>query len=264
MFTHLVGSHGNGSKSPCLVDLLDPRTSEPRQYLVSKNCIQECNAVQKRWSSWFAGDYVIRDGSLYIWTPVHIVFLLYQALEKVREQGNFCSIDHIVEHMDCGNDAYAILNILEAKKETLKHICDWKENGGDCFFKLNDDKFVHWLKSRVDTVAQTLIRQYKSFESMSTEGINLYSIGIVSEYLSAAWSMRLYESFGLEKPSETRTVEVPDLDASILKKNQSKPKIDKKQQQKARAAAVREEEKAKKLKREISGMQKLTSFFGKK
>lgn len=245
---------------PCLVDLIDPKTEQPRQYLVSEDSIQECNAIQRGWSSWFIGNSVIGDGMLYLWTPVNVVFILLHALEKVQQKGNFCSIEHIVECMECGNDVHAILNVVESQKNTLKEVCDWKENDGECYFKLSEEKLFAWLKSRVAIVATDLGKRYPSFASMSRESLDLYSIGIISEYLSDARSEGLYKIFGLDKPS---LVNVPPPD-TLLKQESGKSKSSKKRQQQIRGATAREEEKAKKMKKEVAGMKKLTTFFGKK
>ena len=246
---------------PCLVDLIDPKTEQPRQYLVSEDGIQECNAIQRRWSSWFIGKSVVGDGMLYLWTPVNVVFILLHALEKVQQKGNFCSIEHIVECMDCGNDVHAILKVVESQKDTLKQICEWKENGGECYFKLSEEKLFAWLKSRVAIVATDLGKRYPSFASMSRESLDLYSIGIISEYLSDARSEGLYKVFGLDKPSQRVDVTPTD---TLLKQEPGKPRSSKKRQQQVRGTAAREEEKAKKLKQEVAGMKKLTTFFCKK
>lgn len=211
---------------------------------------------------WLIGNSVIGDGTLYAWTPVNIVFLLLEALGKAGQQGTFCSIDHILECMEGGNDIYSLLKLAEAQNDVLKEICDWKENEGVCFFKLNNEKLLDWLKLRVNAVATDLAGRYPSFASITKTSVEAYSIGLVSEYLPDTLSEELFRIFGLEKPSEVR--EFSQIDNTLLKKEQGKPKFDKKKQQKLRAAAVREEEKEKKRKKETAGMQKLTSFFGKK
>ena len=251
--------HGGRTEYPCLVDLPDPKTQELRQYLVTENSIQECNAIQRGWGSWLAGNFVISDGTLHAWTPVNIVFLLLPALEKVRQQEKFCSIDHIVESMGNRHDRYAIIKVIEAEKGTLKEVCDWKENEDACFFKLNNQKLFDWLQSRVNSLETYLAGRYPSFATMPRASLKTYSVGILSEYLPAQVSHELYRVFGME-PVEKKNFHMAD----SLPKEPVKTKFDRKQQQKMRTARAREEEKERKRKKETAGMQKLTSFFGKR
>lgn len=254
------GLNQGSGKGTCLVDLLDPKTQQLRQYLISDDSIQECNAVHKRWSLWFTGNHVVSDGTLFVWSPVNVVFLLLQALETLEKQGNFCSIDHIVEYMGCGKDFYFILKAVEANMDCLKEVCDSKENAGNCFLKLNNDKLLLWLKSRVDAVSTDLKTRYTSFMSMSETSLDRYSIGVVSEYLSDIWSKRLYEAFGLERTeidlTEPKYESSDRLPGNIEAEGNPRRKY--------RAASLREDERAKKKKKDIAGMQKLTSFFGRR
>jgi ribonuclease H2 subunit B len=260
----LIIMHAVDGSSIVLVDLKDPKTLEPRQYLVSENYVQECNSFKKRFSAWFVGDEVLSDGSLYIWTPINLVFLLLPALEKAKSQGNFCSVDHILECMECGQDAYAIQKIVESKSDVLKEVCEWKENGGDVYFKLDEDKTVAWLKGRVEKVWKDLKAMDEAFASMTEDGLNQYGIGIVSEYLSEGWSDQLYKAFGLEKPSEICPVVTDVIQMEEGQREAKRPKLDKKQIQKMKAQEARQEAKAKKLEKSAAGMKSIASFFQKK
>lgn len=230
--------------------------------MVTGTHIQECNVVKKKFSSWFVDDSIIQDGSLYIWTPIHIVFLVLPALEKAREQGTFCGIDHIVECLDCGSDAFAVMDIVRAQQKKLQDVCEFKENGGELYYKLNDDKMKAWLQRRVVRLENDLKKKDDAFGSLSDAALHLYSVGMVSEYLSDTWSEALYELYNLEKPTVVPASNV--VDDVIVQKEVKKPRVDPKQLQKARALEAKKEAKAKKLAKESAGMKKMSAFFSVK
>jgi len=236
-----------------------PVVGEKRQFMVTETHIQECNVVRKKFSSWFVDDSIIQDGSLYIWTPIHIVFLLLPSLEKVRDQGTFCGIDHIVECLNCGGDAFAVMDIVRAQQKKLQDVCEFKENGGEFYYKLNDDKMKAWLQGRVVRLENDLKKKDDAFGSLSDEALHLYSVGMVSEYLSDAWSETLYKLYGLEKPTIAPAPNV--VDDLVVEKEAKKPRVDPKQLQKARALEAKKEAKAKKLAKESAGMKKMSAFF---
>lgn len=239
---------------------------ESVQYLVDGGTVQECHVVKKKYSSWFIDDSVIADGSLYIWTPVDILFLLLPALEKSRSQGTFCSIDHVVECMDCGQDGYRLMSIIDRQKDKIKSICEWKENGGDIYFKLDDDKVVSWLVKKVRRLEAALKEKDKAFEALDEKALAGYASGIVAEYISDAWNSMLHKSLGVDLPTEGSKEEaVHSIDATIEQYHSSKkPKLDKKDIAKARQMEAKREAKAKQLAKETAGMKKMSSFFAVK
>ena len=58
----------------------------PTQYLRLHGHLQEVNWFKEQYSSWFCGDAVIGDGSLYLATPVDPLFLALPILEASRQQ----------------------------------------------------------------------------------------------------------------------------------------------------------------------------------
>lgn len=235
---------------------------EPTQYLVSKDKIQECNVLKKKYSSWFVDNSVISDGSLYIWSPIDPLFLLLPALERAQLQGSFCSVEHIVEGMDCGEDGYRLHQLIEKKSNQLKVVCDWKENSGETYFKLNNEKVLAWLGRKVEVLEKELQRSDPAFEPLTKEAVLQYAVGMVGEYISETWRMRLVNTLGIPATHEPSQEELGgDVQEMQQKK---KPKLDKKQLLKAKQQEARQEAKAKQLAKETAGMKKLNSFFTKK
>ncbi len=59
---------------------------EPAEYLLIDGHLQEVNWYKERFRSWFVGDAVLEDGSMYLCTPVDPLFLALPLLESSRMQ----------------------------------------------------------------------------------------------------------------------------------------------------------------------------------
>eukprot|EP00890_Picochlorum_soloecismus_P000950 jgi/Picsp_1/1856/NSC_05323-R1_ribonuclease h2 subunit b len=240
-----------------LISLINGK-GEDQEYLVCSDCIQECNSVKKKWSSWFVNDSVISDGSLYLWTPVHVVFIMLPALEKAQKQGMFCSLDHVVDFLQGKNgEQHSLLGVVKSKQEDIKQVCEWKENGGEVYFKLDDGKLLEWLSRRVGIIKNHLESNDETFRALDSQALSAYAIGILSEYLSDEWTDALYAKVGVQKPciqSDTVAIHGADLDQAETKK----PRIDAKVVQKK---VKQQEAKAKQMAQDAKGMKKLSSFF---
>ena len=62
------------------------RVGEPAEYLLIEGHLQEVNWYKERYRSWFVGDAVLEDGSMYLCTPVDPLFLALPLLESSRMQ----------------------------------------------------------------------------------------------------------------------------------------------------------------------------------
>mmetsp|Transcript_12977 Transcript_12977/g.37287 ORF Transcript_12977/g.37287 Transcript_12977/m.37287 type:complete len:306 (+) Transcript_12977:110-1027(+) len=282
-----------------LLTISDPATGHPAQYLaiipappapsapsecVPSPSIHELNVFRPSacastaYSAWFGpGDAVVRDGNLYLFTPVHINFLILPALMKIQKENpaNFCGLDHVVETMECDQLAFGILlDVLKhsTQLERINSICDVKENAGDVFVKLNDDKLVSWLKSRVERVTAKIREGDKGFEGFAQGGEEMtrYGIGVVSEYIAEDVESRLYAGFGIEKRVETPAKADGPLDMPkvVSEEDRASRREEmegrRKQQAKDKAKAQREEDKARKRAKEVEGIPKISSFFKRK
>lgn len=281
-----------------LLTISDPATGHPSQYLaiipvdtapspltLASPSIHEMNVfspsarANTAYSAWFGpGDAVMRDGNLYIFTPVHINFLILPALRKIQKENptTYCGLDHVVETMACDQLAFGILlDVLKhaTQVERIKSVCDVKENGGDVFVKLNDEKLVAWLKSRVERVAAKIREEDKGFEVFPHGGEEMtrYGIGVVSDYIAEDVEMSLYAGFGLEKRVDTPAkVERGPLDMPevVGEEDRASRREEmegrRKQQAKDKAKAQREEDKVRKRAKEVEGIPKISSFFKRK
>ena len=59
---------------------------EPAEYLLIHGTLQEVNWYKERYRSWFVGDCVLEDGSMYLCTPVDPLLLALPLMESSRMQ----------------------------------------------------------------------------------------------------------------------------------------------------------------------------------
>lgn len=243
-------------------------------YLLTGNTLHEINIYSKKFSSWFIDNQVISDGSLYVATPVDLLFLLLPALQKSQSSGNFCDIEHIVECTGSSyQSAHMLSSLITAQSSLLSCICDTKQSGGQTFYRLNDDKTINWLKLKVKSVKEALVVPHSPFATMTDTSLSEYAAGLLSEYLSCDWSTKL--SAALNLPLESGASEGgmkgdgpagynPDVPYYPPVGNDAKrPRFDPKQAAKLKAAEARKEAKTAKRMKEAEGMRKLSSFFSK-
>ena len=68
-----------------------PHAGEPAEYLLIDGHLQEVNWYKERFRSWFVGDAVLEDGSMYLCTPVDPLFLALPLLDSSRMQVTLCT-----------------------------------------------------------------------------------------------------------------------------------------------------------------------------
>lgn len=81
------GGELDGKGKHAIADqLLGTHAGEPAEYLLIDGHLQEVNWYKERYRSWFVGDSVQEDGSMYLCTPVDPLFLALPLLESSRMQ----------------------------------------------------------------------------------------------------------------------------------------------------------------------------------
>ncbi|KAK1270060.1 hypothetical protein QJS04_geneDACA004327 [Acorus gramineus] len=179
-----------------ILSLRHPKSGSPTCYIYKNDSLHELHWFKQAYGSWFLGDYVCEDGSLYISTPVDPVFILLPIFEEARmkkgnDVGMFRQLDEII-FIDGFPGYQHLSNIAEG---CMKLICDVKgyynvdhirfffsEIGTSKFFRLDDSK-VNNLKQTLTT----LDRNYAAREEKETYSIitNLCAaVGTVIEIVS--------------------------------------------------------------------------------
>lgn len=255
------------------------------KYLVSpKSGIQEIHQFQQRWASWFVGNTVCSNGSLYLSTPIDPLFLMIPALDKAREHGNYCDIEQCIvcllgeQHSQrCGLLLGNVLDMKQGGQNIFENICDIKEACGQQYYKLSDEKTVSWLLKKIDMLKKGLCSGKGSNNSSATafsgmDDISLTSYAanfLMSKYLAPKWREVLKRAMNFAEGDDGPMAETADMIREFpssgkdpINENETKrAKVDPKVAAKAKAMESRAAAKAAKLAKDAAGMRKMSSFF---
>ncbi|CAF2912982.1 unnamed protein product [Rotaria sp. Silwood2] len=143
-----------------------PRTKQEQSYTIDhqSKTIFELIQCTRPHSSWFVNDqYVLPDGSLYIITPINLIFLLLPTLWS-QARTNFVPLTKII------NDSFKQFELDDDFIiEKLCSICDTDNERN--LIKLNEEKLIVWLRDRIDRLKKHVEDEEHAFD-------------LVCEYLS--------------------------------------------------------------------------------
>ncbi|KAH9795266.1 Ribonuclease H2 subunit B [Citrus sinensis] len=175
-------SSATGSSGGRLLSLCHPKSGQKTCYLLVDGVLQELNWLKQSYKSWFLGNYVCEDGSIYAATPIDPVFIMLPIFEEARlkkgeDPGKFRQLDEII-FID-GYPGYQYIlplaeNCMQVVCEVKEYILDeaienasigriddislgrYKKIGSSKFFRLDDLKVIAWLYCKVCVLKQTL------------------------------------------------------------------------------------------------------------
>lgn len=161
-------------------------------------------------NSWFVNDKCIEDGGLFLSTDIDPLFLLLPILDKVRKAKIGSSGVFIQESALFSEVNAKVSKFLKAYIPLADVICDIKDQGSEKYWRLNDEKVVHWLQYKLEAICQrlesmpdigTLVRaQASNFRSrgVSVTTLDLVKIGLgfIGEYIEKRWITSLEAKIG--------------------------------------------------------------------
>jgi len=263
-----------------------PRTGNRAQYTFSSTgLLLEIQKVSGDESSYFLNDSVMQDGSLFVCSPMDVNFIMLYHLEKVRSKtdehaGRYVELDDALKD----EDYPALPRLAAAKNLRIEMICDINEKHGGRYIRLNDEKVLAWLERKVDAIAQRLasettesvVSTFNRGPQLTKENINEstpaptsiaqgereFSLGILSEYLSAEWTKRLAEHLRIRSPQQMANEDklTPKMCNTDFFKDDQPSQEDLSKKRKAEAALSTAGNKALK-KVDTRGMKSMASFF---
>ncbi|XP_057525207.1 uncharacterized protein LOC130804689 [Amaranthus tricolor] len=199
-----------------LLSLRHPKSGNATNYLFLNEALHELQCFKESHGSWFLGEYVCEDGSLYISTPVDLVFVMLPIFEDGRmkkgdDAGKFRQLDEIL-FID-GYPGYQ--HLLPVLEKSINIICEVKEIGSTKFFRLNDSKVLAWLCAKVDRLKKTLLALDKNYAAQDDKHTLAEAVSILGEYLKdEPWMELLCNHLRLNLQDLTRKVDhcssVPD------------------------------------------------------
>lgn len=273
------------STEPGFSTLRHPKSEELCMFLfpADNSCVYEILKFEEDHRSWFIGETVQKDGSLFIPTVVDPVFLALPYIIKEAKSGKFIPVDQLVV-----DDEAAGINRLCTCLEKTKLDCVADVKGDDDFraVRYNADKTLNWLKKKVEVLADTLsqkgvdissgahatiFQQHSAGTESSKEDHIRYAHGVVSDYISVSLSQDLKTFMDIKDPvREKPNREKPEIEASAskrAKKGSLAPTEDYSQSNvlsKDKSTAKQSVAQKKLSKVDTKGMKSMANFFMKK
>ncbi|XP_068645168.1 uncharacterized protein [Aristolochia californica] len=211
---------GEGNNSGCLLRLRHPKSGNPTTYFFCGGCLEEFHWFKQCYSSWFLGNYVCEDGSLYAATPVDPVFVLLPIFEEARmrkgnDQGKFRQLEEIM-FVD-GYPGYQ--HLVSNAADCMRVVCEVKDIGSSKFFRLDDSKVLAWFRHKVGRTKLALQRLDNNYAIQDEKDTFRDVISLMGEYLTdEPWLKLLSNHLGVDMQKATK--EAADNEtASILREN---------------------------------------------
>ncbi|PKA66147.1 hypothetical protein AXF42_Ash018437 [Apostasia shenzhenica] len=173
------------SAEGCLMSLIHPKNGNATSYLLKDGLVQEIHCFKQSYGSWFLGEYICEDGSLYISTPVDPIFILLPIfsnarLKKGKGQGMFRQLDEILYVSD--HPSYQCL--MTIAEESMPLVCEVKEIGSFKFFRLDDSKVLSWLCCKVRHLKATLKQLDEHYAAQEERETLKEVVSILGEYIA--------------------------------------------------------------------------------
>ncbi|GFR47154.1 hypothetical protein Agub_g8845 [Astrephomene gubernaculifera] len=156
--------------------------------------------------------------------------------------------------------AVAVQTACVSLEQQLACICDVRKVEDTCYYRLNDDRVLAWLRCKFRQLQAALAAQLAGMDAAHAK---LYVLGFLGEYVGDPWVSRLAKSLGANEKEASGTPLQP-ADGNALPASRPAPTPlagppEKKQKIDPRVAA-----KQASLAKQAVGTKKLTSFFTKK
>eukprot|EP00057_Strongylocentrotus_purpuratus_P021588 XP_011676062.1 PREDICTED: ribonuclease H2 subunit B [Strongylocentrotus purpuratus] len=207
----------DGCPDPSFVKLRHPKTENGVMFLFSSDgtSVHEVMRFKRDFGSWFINDSVQQDGSLEVITPVDPVFLaLPYLIKSSKERNKFMTLDQII----LDDDYPQCIRLLHCSgMSDIERVAEVKGSGDVRAYRYDESKTLDWLKDKVEQTAArlgqtdvhvasgaqstTFVRSSKD-QGATEEDYKRYAAGLVSDYLSADLSTKLFEHIGIKEVSE--------------------------------------------------------------
>jgi hypothetical protein len=147
-----------------IAHLNDPSTGEKRQYVLVQNSstgqmIVETQSLEADFSSFLVGRHVVKDGNLYVLSPVDPLFFVLRGngVAEGKKPTSWQPFGQALEYL-C-HDKVVRDCVTESQ---LGHLCQTlcnDQTDNVAYFKFSDTKALTWLKSKQERVYLCLLNQ---------------------------------------------------------------------------------------------------------
>uniref|UniRef100_A0A0E0KRV7 Ribonuclease H2 subunit B n=1 Tax=Oryza punctata TaxID=4537 RepID=A0A0E0KRV7_ORYPU len=192
-----------------VLSLRHPRSDEETGYLFIDGQLHEFNWFKERFGSWFLGDYVCEDGSLYYCTVVDPILILlpilraarmsslnsFTVLQNGKDPGKFRQLDEIL-YVE-GYPGYQ--HLMGIAGNHIELVCEVKEVANVKFFRLDDSKVLSWLCCKVHNLKEVFPKLGKNYGAQGEKELLKDAVQIIREYLNdEPWLMLLCKKLQLD------------------------------------------------------------------
>lgn len=147
-----------------ITQLSDPSTGERRQYVVVQNdgrshMIVETQSLEADFSSFLVGRHVVKDGNLYVLSPVDPLFFVLQGHGKIQNNQP-SSWQPFEQALECLCHDKVVRDCVTESQ--LGHLCQTlcnDQTDNVAYFKFSETKALAWLKKKQERVQQCLVQQ---------------------------------------------------------------------------------------------------------
>ncbi|KAK9858466.1 hypothetical protein WJX84_004902 [Apatococcus fuscideae] len=254
----VVGARGTGSCQLQRLWLCHPRTGGGAAFVLADGVLHEVNRHQPSLGSWFIGDQVLSDGSLYLLTCMDPLFLVIPILETSRqktesESGMFCSFEQVLDSSEEAQSLHCLADLILPR---LRCICDVRQLGTDTFYRLDDARVLCWMQIKLQRLKAALPGLEGSFLQLDDAALSQYAAGLLSEYLTPAWHCRLLQACNLPAQDSQDSILQPKSHNSpnMPIPDGKRMRLDPKEIARKRAQAVKAEAKAASRAKEAAGL----------
>lgn len=147
-----------------IVHLDDPSTGEKRQYVLVQNndksqTIVETQSLEADFSSFLVGRHVVKDGNLYVLSPVDPLFFVLQGrcANQNKQPTSWQPFDQALESL-C-HDKTVRESVTELQLGHLCQILCTDQTDNVAYYKFSETKALAWLKKKQERVYQCLLYQ---------------------------------------------------------------------------------------------------------
>ncbi|CAH0520623.1 unnamed protein product [Peronospora belbahrii] len=248
--------------------------------------------------SWFVGNAVVQDGGVTVFSPFDALFVLLDAAWPHRVK-----FSSVFDLLTTANNPW-LLQLSTLCEEEITSICDVQTVDGDegltnLYVKVNENKTMHWLRTKVERVAKVLLKQEQDAAAKAAnatafdqhvnipghreenekkqeeekkkeeeEDVACYyrqAIDVVGNYLMDDWIDLLCNEFKIKKEVKIKTIAkamAGPIDTFKRFDRRETPENGAKRPTPTSDASAKKKSKLANVDR--SGMKSLMSFFGKK
>lgn len=206
--SNAVGSSGDHVTSLPLLHLPSPATGTGQQFVLLPGTqgLLEINCIRHEYGAWLIGDRLMSDGGCYLCTPVDPVFILLALLDLQQHQHATCGggsgrsvMFQEASSLLCIDSWPSAAALEEVAIDCLRLICDLKGSGDDCYYRLNEQKVLAWMRCKLrQTIEGLRAAAPGSVAGLQGDDALSYALGFMTEYLSQKRLTQLAESFGLQ------------------------------------------------------------------